>query len=61
VSDPRNSVLASVFRLIDVWRVAENGIWGILGTWKKPGMPAQIITEYFEPERISVLLGVKTE
>jgi len=54
-------VLASVFRLIDVWRVAENGIWGILGTWKKPGMPAQIITEYFEPERISVLLGVKTE
>ena len=56
VSDPRNSALIKMFNLIDVGERAGSGIPNIFSVWKKQGWPAPVITENFEPDRISLSL-----
>lgn len=63
VSDPRNSALIKMFNLIDVGERAGNGIPNIFGVWKKQGWPAPVISESFEPDRItlSLLIGESSD
>ncbi len=58
VSDPRNSTLIKMFNLIDVGERAGSGIPNIFGVWKKQGWSAPVITESFEPDRITLSLFV---
>ena len=59
VSDPRNSTLIKMFNLIDVGERAGSGIPNIFSVWNKQGWSAPVITESFEPDRItlSLLIG----
>jgi len=56
VSDPRNSALIKMFNLIDIGERAGSGIPNIFNVWNKQGFPAPIISESFEPDRITLSL-----
>jgi predicted HTH transcriptional regulator len=56
VSDPRNSGLIRMFNLIDVGERTGSGIPHIINVWNKQGWPAPVITESFEPDRITLAL-----
>ena len=56
VSDPRNSGLIRMFNLIDVGKRTGSGIPNIFNVWNKQGWPAPVITESFEPDRITLSL-----
>ncbi len=56
VSDPRNSTLIKMFNLIDVGERAGSGIPNIFSVWKKQGWYAPVISESFEPDRITLSL-----
>ena len=56
VSDPRNSGLIRMFNLIDVGERTGSGIPHIFNVWNKQGWPAPVITESFDPERITLSL-----
>ncbi len=56
VSDPRNSTLIKMFNLIDVGERAGSGIPNIFSVWKKQGWSAPVISESFEPDRITLSL-----
>ncbi len=58
VSDPRNSALIKMFNLVDIGERAGSGIPNIFSVWKKQGWNAPIISESFEPDRISLSLKV---
>lgn len=58
VSDPRNSTLIKMFNLIDVGERAGSGIPNIFNVWHKQGWSAPIITESFEPDRITLSLFI---
>lgn len=61
VSDPRNTTLIKMFNLIDIGERAGSGIPNIYRIWDKQGWEAPIITENFEPVRITMSLSVLTE
>lgn len=63
VSDPRNSALIKMFNLIDVGERAGSGIPNIFSVWKKQGWSAPVISESFEPDRItlSLLIGESSD
>ena len=48
-----------MFNLIDVGERAGSGIPNIFGVWKKQGWPAPVITECFEPDRITLSLAIE--
>ena len=56
VSDPRNSTLIKMFNLIDIGERSGSGIPNSFSVWKKQGWPAPVITESFEPDRITLSL-----
>lgn len=56
VSDPRNSALTKIFGLIDVGSGLGSGIPKIFAVWKGLGWSMPIISEEFEPERITLKL-----
>ena len=56
VSDPRNSTLIKMFNLIDIGERSGSGSPNIFSVWKKQGWPAPVITESFEPDRITLSL-----
>ena len=56
VSDPRNSTLIKMFNLIDVGERAGSGIPNIFSVWNKQDWPAPVISESFEPDRITLTL-----
>lgn len=58
VSDPRNSALIKMFNLIDIGERAGSGIPNIFNVWNKQGFPAPIISESFEPDRITLSLRI---
>lgn len=58
VSDPRNSTLIRMFNLIDVGKRAGSGIPNIFSVWKKQGWSAPVISESFEPDRITLSLAI---
>ena len=61
ISDPRNTTLIKMFNLIDIGERAGSGIPNIYSIWDKQGWEAPIITEDFEPARITMSLSVLTE
>lgn len=63
VSDPRNVALIKMFNLVDVGNRTGSGIPNIFGVWKKQGWTAPIITESFDPDRItlSLVFGKESE
>ena len=56
VSDPRNGALIKMFNLINIGERAGSGIPNIFNVWNKQGWPAPVITESFDPERITLSL-----
>ncbi len=56
ISDPRNGTLIKMFNLIGVGKRAGSGIPNIFGVWKKQGLAAPVITESFDPDRITLSL-----
>lgn len=58
VSDPRNSTLIKMFNLIDVGERSGSGIPNIFSVWNKQGWSAPMITESFEPDRITLSLHI---
>lgn len=58
ISDPRNSTLIKMFNLIDVGKCAGSGIQNIFSVWKKQGWSAPVITESFDPDRITLSLTI---
>ena len=61
ISDPRNTTLIKMFNLIDIGERAGSGIPNIYSIWDKQGWEAPIITEDFEPPRITMSLSVLTD
>ena len=61
ISDPRNTTLIKMFNLIDIGERAGSGIPNIYRIWDKQGWEAPIITEGFEPPRITMSLSVLTD
>lgn len=61
ISDPRNTTLIKMFNLIDIGERAGSGIPNIYSIWDKQGWEAPIITEGFEPPRITMSLSVLTD
>ena len=60
ISDPRNTTLIKMFNLIDIGERAGSGIPNIYSVWDKQGWEAPVITEDFEPARITMTLSVIT-
>jgi len=56
VSDPRNSTMLKMFNFIDIGERAGSGIPNIFRVWKEQGWAEPIITESYEPDRITVSL-----
>ncbi len=56
VSDPRNRALIKMFSMIDVGKGMGSGISNMFGVWKKQGWSAPVITERFDPDRITLSL-----
>ena len=61
ISDPRNTTLIKMFNLIDIGERAGSGIPNIYSIWDKQGWEAPIITEGFEPPRITMSLSILTD
>ena len=61
VSDPRNSALVKMFNLIDIGKRTGSGIPGIFSVWKKQGWAAPVISESFEPDKITLTLPIGTD
>ena len=59
ISDPRNGALIKMFNLIDIGERAGSGIPNIFSVWKKQGWPAPVITEDFDPDRITLSLALE--
>ena len=57
-NDTDNSTLIKMFNLIDVGERAGSGIPNIFSVWKKQGWSAPVINESFEPDRITLSLGI---
>ena len=60
ISDPRNTTLIKMFNLIDIGERAGSGIPNIYSVWDKQGWEAPVITEDFEPARITMTLSILT-
>ena len=56
VSDPRNGAMIKLFHIVDIGTGAGSGIPNIYGTWNSKGWSAPVITESFDPERITLTL-----
>ncbi len=56
VSDPRNGALVKMFNLIDIGKRVGSGIPNIFSVWKKQGWKVPVITESFDPDRITLTL-----
>lgn len=59
ISDPRNTGLLKMFNMIDVSEGGGRGIPYIFNVWKKQGWEEPVITENFEPERITFSLAIR--
>lgn len=56
ISDPRNSTLIKMFNLINVGERAGSGIPNIFNVWEKQGLLEPVISESFDPDRITMSL-----
>lgn len=58
LSDPRNSTLFSMFRLLGLGEGSGTGLAGICSVWKMMGWKAPDIRESLRPERTSLILAL---
>lgn len=58
VSDPRNSAILKMFNFIDIGERAGSGIPNIYRVWNEQKMPAPIISEEFDPDRVTLILPI---
>ena len=56
VSDPRNSTMLKMFNFIDIGERAGSGIPNIFSVWKEQKWSDPILTEKFDPDRITLSL-----
>jgi len=56
VSDPRNSVLFSMFSLVGIGERAGSGLTKIEVAWKEEKLPTPILSEQFDPDRTILIL-----
>ena len=56
VSDPRNTAMARMFRLVDVGEYTGGGIPNLYHVWKAEGWPEPVFTESCSPARVSLTL-----
>ena len=61
VSDPRNTILNRLFKLIGLCEGLGGGLVKIFSTWQKKGWPQPVIRESFHPERITLILTFDEE
>lgn len=61
ISDPRNDTLLKMFGPIDVGARTGSGIPNIFRVWKRQNWPAPVITEHFDPDRITLLLMMRND
>ena len=58
VSDPRNSTMLKMFNFIDIGERAGSGIPNIFRVWKEQEWERPVISETFEPDRITLTLSL---
>jgi len=56
ISDPRNSAILKMFNFIDIGERAGSGIPNIFRVWKEQKWNAPIISETYEPDRVTLTL-----
>lgn len=61
VSDPRNSLIMKMFKLINIGGRAGNGLSGIYRVWRRWGWTEPVITESFQPARTEFTLVLGNE
>ena len=59
VSDPRNSALHRMFRLLDVGEGAGSGVPGILRVWRDRNWAEPRVTQTFDPDRTTLHLPLR--
>ena len=57
ISDPRNGTMLKMFNMIDIGERAGSGIPNIFRVWREQGWAEPVITETFEPDRITLSLA----
>ncbi len=61
VSDPRNSTMLKMFNFIDIGERAGSGIPNIFSVWKEQKWSEPILTEKFDPDRITLSLPLSSQ
>lgn len=61
VSDPRNAALIKMFNLVNIGERAGSGIPNIYAVWKKQGWKLPILSESYDPDRITLSLAIEKE
>lgn len=59
VSDPRNAALIKMFNLVNIGERAGSGIPNIYSVWKKQGWKLPILSESYDPDRITLSLAIE--
>ena len=53
-SDARNSHIFNIFALVDIGERSGTGLADLYGHWKKNNLPAPVIVEEYDPDRVKV-------
>ena len=61
ISDPRNAALIKMFNLVNIGERAGSGIPNIYAVWKKQGWKLPILSESYDPDRITLSLAIEKE
>ncbi len=61
ISDPRNGALTKMFKLLDIGEGTGSGIPNIFKIWKDEGLPSPMISECFNPDRITFTLPLSSD
>ena len=59
VSDPRNAALIKMFNLVNIGERAGSGIPNIYSVWKKQGWKLPVLSESYDPDRITLSLTIE--
>ena len=59
VSDPRNAALIKMFNLVNIGERAGSGIPNIYSVWKKQGWKLPVLSESYDPDRITLSLAIE--
>lgn len=59
VSDPRNAALIKMFNLVNIGERAGSGIPNIYAVWKKQGWKLPVLSESYDPDRITLSLAIE--